>query len=350
LTLVDGEPLAPLIERIDRVHGSLLATGPDVSWLKEWFHFAILGPGMDAILNLNLSRDTRPAAPGGGEWLARTILLAHDGGWHGGIDSIPLRDVTFGPGLWVQFGHNTVRLEDGNFLLSAGLERQPISISLMARPLTRPEVLQSQRTLSEGWISWAVIPRLVARGTVAVGRRVHRLEGALVYHDHNWGNWLWGQDFSWDWGFGLPDDPSVPWSLVFDRTSDRARGRTSALTFAVWKGASVVRRFRAEEIQVRQHGHVSSVGVRKFPPVMAILASELTTDVPARFHVEAGSDRDHIALAFQVEDLAQIVVPNETDLGVTVINETVGRVRADGVIDGEAVRMEGRGHFEFLRN
>ncbi len=345
---MQGEPLPALIERIDGVQSSPLPAGPDATWQKEWFHFAILGPRVHAILNFSMTGDTRPATSPE-DRLSRTILLVHDGTWNGGVDTIPARDVTFGPGLHVRLGQNTGRFEEGRFILSAALEREPVSVSITARPVTHPVFLASERALKEGWISWAVIPRLESRGSIVVGHRVHRLERALLYHDHNWGRWLWGHDFSWEWGFGLPEEPSVPWSLVFDRTSDRARARASALTLAVWKGASMVHLFRPEEIQVHPEGRAPTDGVRKFPPVMALIASELTTDVPARLHVEAEAGRNRLALAYRVEDLAQIVVPNETDLGVTVINETVGRVQAEGTIQGDTVRMEGRGHFEFLR-
>jgi hypothetical protein len=49
-----------------------------------------------------------------------------------------------------------------------------------------------------------------------------------------------------------------------------------------------------------------------------------------------------------MEDLAQLVVPNETNLGETIINEVVGTVKAAGRLNGEKFDWEGRGFFEFL--
>jgi hypothetical protein len=43
-----------------------------------------------------------------------------------------------------------------------------------------------------------------------------------------------------------------------------------------------------------------------------------------------------------------VVVPNETDLDSTLINQAIGRVTLEGRVDGEIVSMEGRGIFEFL--
>jgi hypothetical protein len=46
--------------------------------------------------------------------------------------------------------------------------------------------------------------------------------------------------------------------------------------------------------------------------------------------------------------VAQIVVPNETDLGETIINEVVGKFQAEGRVKGEEVSFAGEGFFEFL--
>jgi hypothetical protein len=340
------EAVEQVIDRVDGVRSSPVPVGAGASWEKEWFHFAILGQREDTILNLSFGGDARPAAAPG-ERVARTILLVHDHGWFGGIESTPERDIEIGPGLRVQLGNNVVRFEGGRFILSAALEGRPASLYLMARPLTRPLLVEGDRAARQS--GWAVIPRLVGRGSVVAGRRVHRLEEALIYHDHNWGRWRWGDDLSWEWGFGLPDDPSVPWSLVFSRTSDRARGLTSSLRLLAWNGESMIRRFDSAEIRITPEGQARSIQVPKVPPPMAMLAPELTTEVPERLHVEADSGDDRLALDFKIEAIVQILVPNERDLGVTVINETVGRVRADGRIAGETVRMDGRGHIEFVR-
>ncbi len=343
---MSGEPLEQVIDRVDGVRSSPVPVGPGASWEKEWFHFAILGQRADTILNLSFGGDARPAAAPG-ERVARTILLVHDHEWEGGIETTPERDVVIGSGVRVQLGHNVVRFEGGRFVLSSALEGPPVSLYLTARPLTRPLLVEGDRATRQS--GWVVIPRLVGRGSVVAGRRVHRLEEALIYHDHNWGRWRWGDDLSWEWGFGLPDDPSVAWSLVFSRTSDRARGLTSSLRLLVWNGESMIRRFDSAEIRVSPEGRARSRQIRRVPPPMVMLAPELTTDVPDRLHVEAESRDDRLGLVFGIEDIVQILVPNERDMGVTVINETVGRVRADGRIAGETIRMEGRGHVEFVR-
>ena len=63
-------------------------------------------------------------------------------------------------------------------------------------------------------IHWVVIPRLRAEGTIEIDGVVHHLQNAPAYHDHNWGYWSWGDDFAWEWGFGLDEDPENPWNMA----------------------------------------------------------------------------------------------------------------------------------------
>ncbi|MCZ7545139.1 MAG: hypothetical protein M5R40_17155 [Anaerolineae bacterium] len=70
--------------------------------------------------------------------------------------------------------------------------------------------------------------------------------------------------------------------------------------------------------------------------------------MPHRLEVRARSRDDHLNFCFEAEDVVQIVVPNETDLDATVINEVSGQVAVDGKVKGESVAMHGRGFFEFL--
>lgn len=313
---------------------------------KEWHHFCIIAPDVQAILNLNLGYDAQSPA---GQEVARVVLLVHDHAWDGDVETIPARDVQVHRGLIdARLGHNSIRFQDGVFDLSVALSDRPITLALRLTPVSFP-LLRSSTPIDEGTISWLVVPRLLASGHITVGRRVYALDQAPAYHDHNWGHWLWGQDFAWQWGFALPESADVPWSMVFDRVTDRARNRALELRLAFWKGAQIQRLFMHDEIQTWPQGHFDAPGrVPKFPRVMALVAPEVTTDVPACLEVIARRGDDHLHCHFQAEDIVQVVVPNESDLGTTVINEVSGSLEASGRVKGEPVAMRGRGFFEFL--
>ena len=75
---------------------------------------------------------------------------------------------------------------------------------------------------------------------------------------------------------------------------------------------------------------------------------ESTPDVPRTFEIEAESGDDRVRCLFQAQDVGQIVVPNETDLEMTVINEVSGLIEGEGVVKGRSFSVHGQGLFEFL--
>jgi hypothetical protein len=311
---------------------------------KEWHHFCILGTDVEAVVNLSLMRPAQLPSP----WQARVILLVRQAGWDGDVDIIPPADVkAHRGGMEMQLGHNTLQFRDGCFHLSLALANRPITLKATIRPVAYP-LLRRNTPIGKGLINWVVVPRLEANGSLVIGRQVYRLQNALTYHDHNWGQWHWGDDFSWQWGFALPLQADTPWSVVFDRMTNRSRNQSLELKLSLWKDSRLHRLFLHDEIEIQQHGFRSLTHPVKFPRPMALVAHELTTDVPLSFEINAVRAADWVHCRFESDDLAQIIIPNELDLGVTIINEVSGALALQGQLKGETVSLQGRGFFEFL--
>jgi hypothetical protein len=314
---------------------------------KEWHHFCVLGSGVDAVVNLSLSGGTGPGAQ-----VARVVALARERGcrWHGEVETTLTRDVEARPGdVNLRMGSNTVRFQGGVFLVSVALRDHPFALRLSLRPRTVPLIARNDVPVGPAWVNWLVLPRLEATGTIVLGSRVYRLERAPAYHDHNWGRWRWGQDFSWQWGFGLPEDPEDPWAVVFDRTTNRARSTDLERTVALWHHDELHRMLTRVEVDIQPFGLLprERVGLQ-IPRVMGLLTPERTTDIPQRLVVNGAAGADRLQLVFEPDDVAQILIPNETDLGMTVINEAAGRVTLEGRVKNRTVASSGRGIFEFL--
>jgi hypothetical protein len=322
-------------------------SGERSAWYKEWHHFCILGPDVQAVVNFSLLGDNRPsAAPGARQ--ARLTLLVHAAGWDGDVVEIPARDVELNPGrIDLRFGHNRLLFKDGVFRISAALQERPLTLDLALRPVTFP-LLRNATTLGAGTIDWLVVPRLEASGTLVSGWKVHRLERIPAYHDHNWGHWLWGHDFAWEWGFALPVRGEAVWSLVYNNVTNRARSQVQEVKLSLWKGDKLERIFTPDEIEVRRNDYLARRGAPKFPRIMALVAPEMTTDVPECMEIRAVGSQDHLQVKFSAQEIAQLVVPNETDLGETIINEVIGTIQAEGMVKGQPVEIEGQGFFEFL--
>ena len=314
---------------------------------KEWLHFCVLGPGVEAIINFSVMGDTGPGAIPGAE-IARVVLLVRAAGtWDGEVATIPMRDVRLQAGrVDAVFGNSTVRFEDGGFVIDAAIAEKGLRAELRLVPLTMP-LFRPNTPLVDGPMHWLVAPRLAASGTITAGGTDYVVRDAPAYHDHNWGKWLWGHDFAWQWGFGLPEKIDSPWSFVLVRIIDRGRNRDLGEDLFVWRGDRQHRIFREQEIRISPTGYLRREQVARFPRAVGLIAPE-STDVPREVEIVAEAGGDSLVCHFQSEDVAQLLIPNETDLGLTIINEVSGRVSLAGNIRGETVRMNGRGFFEFL--
>jgi hypothetical protein len=225
-------------------------------------------------------------------------------------------------------------------------------VNLHLRPVCTP-LVGLGAALGAGTLSWVVVPRLVAHGVVRAGDRVHAVAGAPAYHDHNWGAWRWGDDFAWQWGFvadpaGRDADPRPRWSAVYSRLTDRARARDFDTKLCLWRDDTIVRIFGGDDLALAPEGRLAARSVPRFPPPLRLAVSTDRGDVPARFVADGRSGADRVRLDFRPQAAAAVVVPNETDLGFTLIQEAAGVARLEGAIDGQEVSVDGSGIFEFL--
>ncbi|MSP60184.1 MAG: hypothetical protein EXR72_07545 [Myxococcales bacterium] len=349
------QPLERLISFSNHFRRPLLRE-PGATPHKEWFHFCVLSPGLDLFINYSLMEAEIPGLPAPRESARVCVLVRTDAGWDGDVDTIASHDTVIRrSGIDATFGPSRMRFHEGAFELTAKLCDRPIELALTLVPLTMP-LMRPNTPLEAGPLHWLVVPRLSARGTVRVGERTFPLDEAPAYHDHNWGRFRWGQDFAWQWGFALPTLPESPYCLAFVRLCNRARTSDLGHGLFLWKGGVQRRIFREGEVQITPRGWFApprpstahGTGIAKFPRPLALLAPEQRTDVPRTLDIEASARGDFVRCRFETEDLAQIIIPDDNDFGITVINEVRGRLVMEGEVAGEPVEMEGRSVFEFL--
>jgi hypothetical protein len=315
---------------------------------KEWLHFCIHGPHIDVLVNFSLVDDVRPSAPPGKEF-ARIVCLARETTWFGDLDEYRADQTRVASGrLALEFGRNRAVFRDGGFDLEVTMKRLDLEISLRLEPVTLPTLANNIFVDDCPPIHWIVLPRLRATGTIRVDDRVHHLQGATAYHDHNWGSFRWGKNFAWEWGYAAPDRGHDPWSLVFVRLSDRPHLTDLMRVMVLWQGSQQLRLFHSDEIEVWHEGLLRARGVFKLPRVMGLVSPGDASDVPKRFMARASRGADRLELEFITSDLAQVVIPNDDNMGVTIINEVAGHVSVTGTVAGQAVQIHGASIFEFL--
>jgi hypothetical protein len=245
-------------------------------------------------------------------------------------------------------GQNFAEFRDGRFELVVGLQSQPWVAELRFEPLTVPLAVSREVPVGRGSLGWFALPRLAATGRIVVGSEVFTLRAAPAYHDHNWGRWLWGDNFCWEWGFAHFNSGGSTWSVLFDRTLNRARTHVIESTLALWCDTDLVRVFSRNEITVLPLIYDTPGALVRVPRPLALAVPQLGRDVPRKFQVSSVSGSDRLSFLLTTEHEAQVLIPNETDLETTIITEVTGALSLEGRVGGQPVAGSGRALFEFL--
>lgn len=342
--------LAELLPRLDYFRRSPARLGGRGGH-KEWQYFLVNTGAGHLLINFSLQDDPWAADPRRAE-VGRLTLLACDEAWVGGMERFPEAEVHVTAGsIDARLGASTLRFEAGRYLLQVALREHAVAAELELVPTMRPLLFTNHPLAPGEQLSWVVVPRLEAQGTVTLGARTLRVDGAPAYHDHNWGHFRWGGDFSWEWAHALPPDPAHPWSAVFARMTDRRRTSVRYQSLFLWKRGEAVRTFRDRDVRLLHEGQFQPARRLPVPPEMALLAPGLACDVPARMELSAASGGDTFHLSFAARELAQVITPGECEpCTVSVLNELSGRVLAHGRVGGEPIELEATGVYELIRD
>lgn len=316
---------------------------------KEWLHFCLQHADLDVLINFSVSDETETSCARGSE-RAHVIVLVRDGDrWIGDVDRYWETDICIAGGeVSARIGASHLELKAGAFHVTGKLRNVPLEVELVFEPETFPS-FSNNIHLSQGHaLSWLAVPRLRATGTVRSSGGTHHLHDAIAYHDHNWGNFAWGADFAWEWGYGAPSDPGCPWSFMFVRLSNRSMSSTRTQALTLWRGSEIVRSFRGRDLHISASGFHSAKHVFKIPTVMGLLAPGSATEVPQKLTITAEADGDTLEIIMEARSVAQIIVPNDREAGVTIVNEVSATLRASGRVFDQHIEYEGRGIFEIL--
>lgn len=317
---------------------------------KEWEHFVVLTPELELLVNFSCCDDPRPGAGGAAEF-PRVIVLTRTDGWDGDVETFAPEAVRIRPGsIDLRMGPNRLWFEDGCYRIQVALADRPIAMDLRLEPRTIPVFVPRIKMIEGPLLNWTVVPRLDAYGTLDVAGRRFELAGAPAYHDHNWGPFFWGHDCAWEWGFVLPDDPAVRWGITFVRLSDRARTHAIAQSTLLWKEEKIEKIFFERQMAVEfPLEYLRPRSIFKIPRPMALLAPEMVADVPRRMRVVAADGDDRVECRSECYDLAQVLIPSEAQLGVTIFNEATARTTVEGCVHGERFSYTGKSTLEFIR-
>lgn len=316
---------------------------------REWLHFSINDGHTTLILNASVTDDTRHGLDRSTE-RGRVVALLHDGNtWSGGTEDFAASDLDVRGGtLFIRLGTTTVDFVGGAFRITGGLREAGMRFDLVLRPDAFPS-LASEVPLADRdeTINWAVVPALRASGWIESEHGRRTFDGAAAYHDHNWG-YFSHRDFAWQWGYALPSEPKARTAVVLTRLLDGTQASSMMQALLLWKDGRQHRVFREREVELRTEGLLRPADRFVVPKKAKLLTHGTTTDIPRRLSFSARGRGDAVEGTFVPSHVAEIVVPNEHDLGSTLIREVVGSLSVEGVVRGEAFALSGCAVVEWL--
>ncbi len=320
---------------------------PPQSNFWEWFHFAIRTPqGPDVVVNFCTAGDPR-TRPSEDAWFGCCTVLVHDGTWSGDCVRHEQRTVQLGAGrILVAMPDHRLSFQDDLYRLRASAHRDRVAVDLQLVPLAMPATAAGVRLASNSRLSWHVVPRLAASGTVEIRGRNYHLKEAPAYHDHNWGPIAAG-DLSWEWGYAIPEGNCVLQSVFFVRLLDRAQSTTYMQGLFVWKNGQPLRVFRDRELSVSQSGARPQRCPTR-PRECALLLPPTVVDVPGSLTVTAGRGEDWLSLSVELLDAIRIAIPDGPTEELLVIHETRGAAVLRGSIERTSFNFPANGFFEFI--
>ena len=299
-------PREPAVDPFSAViaRGDFWRRAPGAGPFREWSHFCLFASELHLLINFNITQ-----RPDGAE-IPRVVALArlNDGEWDGDAEQFePGQTRVPGGRIAADIGRSRLRYRDGAYELRLQLEKRPIDARLRLRPCTRP-ALTSSIPLGTHAMQWFVVPRLEAEGVVRVGNQDIRVDGALAYHDHDWGEFSWRRLFL---GMGgrvaarsrLPMEPDFPADLG-SSADQHLVSRVDAL-----EGADHFRTLHEGAVTTISDGTLSARSALRVPRVMSLVSPGRAADLPRCLEVRARRGNDVIEMQLELSDLAQVAYP-----------------------------------------
>jgi len=272
-----------LLRAMDRFHSIPEAPAWADSW-AEWLYFN--GRSADGSLRFYLSFLTGPRSGASGRSSGVRLQVERNGRTQNFSRRAVIPEATLlaaAPDLDV--AGNTVRLEGLRYWIALDLAAErggpgvKGEIALDAPPgrSVPPFVLHGR----SGWLSGYVVPVLSGplSGALEIGGARIALDGAIGYHDHNWGFW---RGVSWQWGQVTHEGYSFLYGRVRpppDATPPDEAARIPGILAVIGPGGPIA---FAKGAQIEEAS--SSADGR--PESIQILAREAGLDVRMDLHIE----------------------------------------------------------------
>ncbi|HEX4933011.1 MAG TPA: hypothetical protein VFV33_07530 [Gemmatimonadaceae bacterium] len=335
---------AQLRHDIDRFHETPATVGQPASW-AEWHYFNVLSPDRKrwAFLTFMVGGEVPR-----GDWGGQLLLTLHEEGkpaqrFSRMVERARVRYSTTDADLRLDDASVRV-LPDGRYAVRARVPAETggaaADVDLIVAPA--PRAYFPGTSLGSGnFVSGYVVAglRASATGTLCVGGRCERFDGAQAYHDHNWGTW---QGVTWDWGAARAGG----YTLLYGRVQAPDSLVADAPLFLYLVDSLGFRAvFRPRQVQYVDGRTIATPGGPLRVPSRAVMLDARGGDT-LRVELE-------IEDAVATDTRATTAERGETGLARRLPRpwfvQMKGIARLSGRVDGARVAGEGTGFFETYR-
>lgn len=319
---------------------------------KEWLHLNLFDHENDVAGLVNVSLHGRPGSAAaqvvtaalfdraGQEWVGDVVVAAQDEA------QVTMTSIAAPSGVMALVGGQ----------VRAAVTTHAVRLRVAADPVLAAFEIEPAQPFGSGWIGWRVVPTMTVVGQVELGHPClgerSGAAGPLVgYHDHNWGQWHWGDDIGWEWGsfVAAPESGTEAGTaaVVAARTTDRLH-RDAPPFSVVLDCHGVRRRFDGGRVTARWSGTAPPLTCRRPGALAALHSDRRRPQLPAVLSLTARSGADRLELEFVCRAAAQLVLADPVVVGSSFLHELSGRFRAAGRLAGRPFAFAGLGMVELL--
>ncbi|MEM7468270.1 MAG: hypothetical protein AAF387_15475 [Pseudomonadota bacterium] len=338
--------LAKVIEQADYWRGATQARTQNRHLIpfKEWQHFVIFSDQWILVFNLNIDEvGENPDKP----MKARVITIFSTAEWRGQVDRCRSFRVKRGE-IDASFESAGMAWRDGKYEIWQ--PNGPLKLAVSLQPESIPSLTHNIPLGKGSHLSWCLVPRLRASGWVEIDNRKFTFENRLAYHDHNWGRFQWGGDFSWEWGCAMPSDIESPWAIVYARMNSQSRNAVTATSLFLLENGNHLRYFRNAEVDFLSGASKNRHIAGRIPAAAAMLTPDDDLDVADQTVITAKRGNEWLRLDVAAGTRGQVLVPSDVDYCKVVrMNEASTVVNVEGRCAGRDIRFSGPGLLEVVR-
>jgi hypothetical protein len=311
---------------------------------KDWFHVNVFDFVRRRVALVNVSLHGDPHDP---RSLAAAALFVgdFDSGWAPYVDVLGAyeADITFERVAVGETASISLDAASGGLAVHAGSPDGRLRLDLAAFAAAPPIVVERPTPFGSGWLAWRATPRLNVTGWVRVDDATTSGDESVMYHDHNWGRWHWGDDVGWEWAAFLAVDGDV---FVATRPTDRNHRSGGTALHGMAAGRSFG--FEPRTVRMQLEGRLDAAP-KRLPGAMAALHSGRARPwLPSALLLVADDGYDRVEIAASLAHAAQIVVAEPARPGYAFIHELLGTFAYRSVVRGVETSGEGLVTFEYV--